>query len=195
VLKSPYAIAALVVFFGIFYAIYDFNSFYNEEIPRMQAERRNAETELARREAELKRLQNFAQNIETVKQEVRELNLQLESALESMPRSFNLSGLLRKLNLLAQNSGVDLSSFTPKTSEPAAGAKSFYSTIGIEFTMSGSFTQTLVFLDQITRLKRIINIDSLRMSSHEDADKVGAPKSSMAVVSTNATIETYRFSE
>jgi type IV pilus assembly protein PilO len=199
VLKSKYTIAAILIVLGVVYAVYQFYGFYNDELPKIQAKRIAAETELNNRENELRRLKNFAQNIESVKQELRELNLQLESALESMPRTFNLSGLLRKLSLLAQNSGVDLATFKPRaptndTNPTAAAAKekNFYSTITIDFTMNGSFTQTLVFFDQMTRLKRIININSLKM---RNSPVQGVNKAAVSNVFTEATIETYRFSE
>jgi type IV pilus assembly protein PilO len=192
---SKLSIPILVILAGLAIAVYQFYTFYTQEVPKLQSKRISAENELTTKEADLRRLKNFAQNIEAVKQELRELNLQLESALESMPRTFNLSGLLRKLSLLAQNSGVDLASFKPRAPsamEAAAADKNFYSTIVIDFTLNGSFTQTLVFFDQVTRLKRIINIDSLRM---RNTPTQGAPKGAVSNIFTEATIETYRFSE
>src|SRR5262249_43815023 len=115
--KNKMQVAAFVVLIGFGYAIYEFYDFSTTEVPKMENERLTKEKELGDRQNELKKLKDFANNIEVIKQELRELNLQLELALEHMPRTFNLSGLLRKLTMLAQNSGVELSSFRPKAQE------------------------------------------------------------------------------
>ena len=207
-LKSKVAISVGVFVSGVIYALVQLQAFYSEVMPEMKAQRGAVERQLAAKESDLRRLKDFAQNIDAVKGELRELNLQLESALESMPRTFNLSGLLRKLNLLAQNSGVELASFKPSdvTAAPApldpaataAKAKLFYSPIQIQFQVKGTYTQTLVFFDQVTRLKRIINLNQLKFAptgagNSAADDKRGAART--RTVATEATIETYRFSE
>jgi type IV pilus assembly protein PilO len=168
---------------------YYLQDFLTTEVVDMEKEIATIESDLGKKTNELKRLQDFAQNIERVKQELRELNLQLETALEHMPRTFNLSGLLRRFTMLAQNSGVELSSFKPKKSVDTAGA--FYATIGIDFELRGTFSQILVFLDQLSRLKRIINIESIRMRATE----MSQIKTVGALTTTQGSIRTYRFSE
>jgi type IV pilus assembly protein PilO len=185
-------IAVGIVVFGFLYAIYDIYGFRNEQVPRLDTETNKMQSDISLRQGELKRLQTFAHNIESVKQELKELNLQLESALEYMPRTFNLSSLLRKLTLLAQNSGVELPTFKPRKSDEKKGP-SFYSTVAIDVDLKGTFTQTLVFLDQLSRLKRIVNVEKLTMKAvptdkdHERAGNI--------LASTTATIRTYRFVE
>lgn len=185
-LKTLLAIIAA----GIGIAGYEFYSFYSSDVPEMEAKRTASDRELTNRKSELRRLQEFAQNIEVIKQELRELNLQLESALEHMPRTFNLAGLLRKLTMLAQNSGLELSTFRPKEKEEKVDG-AFYSVIGIDFETRGTYTQTLVFFDQISRLKRIINIDEVAMNTAEGS----AQRAGNTVLSTKAVVRTYRFSE
>lgn len=159
----------------------------------MEQERRALESAITGKQSELKRLQDFARNIETIKQELKELNLQLESALEHMPRQFNLSGLLRKLTMLAQNSGLELFTFKPSTSEDR-GDGNFYATMTIDFTLRGTFTQILLFLDQVSRLKRIINAEELKMSMQGEGNSPGT-KTSSSILTVAAKVRTYRFSE
>ncbi len=184
------SLAVLLVLAGVGYAAYEYYEFTTVDVPEMEAQRKAVETEFSARQNEYNRLKDFAINIENIKQELRELNLQLESALEHMPRNFNLSGLLRKLTMLAQNSGVELSAFRPSKSENK-GEGSFYSTITIDFDLRGSFSQNLVFFDQVSRLKRIINIESLKMSAKDVANSKGAT----VLADTVGTIRTYRFTE
>ena len=156
----------------------------------MEKERAEVEREVSLKQTELKRLLDFAQNIEAIKQELRDLNLQLEAALEHMPRTFNLSGLLRKFTMLAQNSGVELATFKPKRGE-GKNESAFYSTIGIDCELQGTFSQLLVFLDQLSRLKRIVNVESLRIRVSQG----GPQRSGSIMTSTQASIKTYRFAE
>ena len=178
-----------VVLAGIGYGGYEYYDFQSTEVVDMEGQRAALESTMRKKQDEVKRLQEFSRNIETIKVELRELNLQLESALEHMSRQFNLSGLLRKLSMLAQNSGLELSTFKPsQVEERSEGA--FYSTLAIDCTFKGSFTQILLFLDQVSRLKRIINADELRMQSAP-----GVARSQNAPLTVTAKLKTYRFSE
>lgn len=191
-MKSKLILAFLFLAGGFGYAAYEYYDFTTTEIPQMEAQRSEVERKFASKQQEYNRLKEFAQNIETIKQELRELNLQLETAQEHMPRQFNLSGLLRKLTMLAQNSGVELSSFRPAKQE-ARGDGTFYSTINIDFEMRGTFTQCLVFFDQVSRLKRIVNIESLKMVVR---DTSSSTRSNNGLVSeTTGQIRTYRFTD
>jgi len=185
-------VVLVIMLIGFGYAGYEFYDFYATDVPVMEKARVQKEQELAKQEVQLKKLQDFAQNIESIKQELRELNLQLETALEHMPRSFNLSGLLRKLTMLAQNSGLDLSTFRPGKDEvKTEGA--FYVATTINFELQGSFTEILTFLDQVARLKRIISIDHLDLSTRSVAGSEGKPGGVSLV--TTAVARTYRFAD
>ncbi len=180
----------VILLLGASYAGYIVYNFYSVDIPRMADEKQKIEAELAKKQGELKRLEDFAQNIETIKQELKELNVQLESALDYMPRSFNFASLLRKLTMLAQNSGLELSSFHPKKGEDKKNG-TFYSTAAIEFDLKGTFTQTLVFFDQLSRLKRIVSVDSLKFKAVDNS----GPHSGNVMLITQAAVKTYRFTE
>ena len=179
-----------IILIGVGYAGKEYYDFQSTDIPQMEAQRLSLETQITQKQSELKRLQEFARNIEQIKLELRELNLQLESALEFMPRQFNLAGLLRKLTLLAQNSGLELFTFRPSPKEERPQG-AFYSTLSIDFDLRGTFTQILVFLDQVSRLKRIINPEQLRLSADGNAkNRTGA-----MVLTTLAKVKTFRFAE
>ncbi|MBI1861838.1 MAG: type 4a pilus biogenesis protein PilO [Deltaproteobacteria bacterium] len=189
--KSKIPIAVGMVLVSLAGSAYYFNEFRETDVAQMESQNLALQAEIDKKTDELKRLRDFQLNIERVKQELRELNLQLESALEHMPRTFNLSGLLKHFTQLSQNSGVELASFKPKKGVDTQGHGAFYSTISIEFEIRGTFVHTLQFLDQIARLKRIINIESLKLrSADRDIAKIGG-----AVGVTQGVIRTYRFSE
>lgn len=173
-------------------SLYYFNEFKDTEVVQMDHEIRKLSSEMDTQTSELTRLRDFAQNIERVKQELRELNLQLDSALEHMPRTFNLSGLLKRLTELAQNSGVELSSFKPKKITDTQQTPAFYNAMNIEFELKGTYVHSLQFLDQVSRLKRIINVEMLRLRA---VDSAGATRSGGALAMIQGTFRTYRFAE
>lgn len=192
-MKQKILIAFIIIVAGAGYAAYDFFMvFQGEEYPRLEEAYKKAEGDLATKKKELHDLQDFSKNIEMVQKELKELQARLDSALEYMPRTFKLEVLLRKLTMVASNSGVEISSFRPKkgADDKAAGG-TFYSTIAIDFDIKGSFTQTLVFFDQLTRLKRIVNIDAIKIKPAENAPS----RSGATLAVTQASIKTYRFSE
>ena len=189
--KSKMPLAGAMVVMSALGTAYYVNDFQENEVVQMDQQLRQVATEIDKKTHELTRLRDFAQNIERVKQELRELNLQLESALEHMPRDFNLSGLLKRFTELSQNSGVELASFKPKKSNGSPGENNFYSVIDIDFELRGTYVHTLQFLDQVSRLKRIINVESLRLKAMDTTStRIGG-----AVAVTQGTFRTYRFSE
>lgn len=191
-MNRNYKISLVILLVGLGIAGYQLYDFRSEELPKLESEQQKKKAEVDAKIGELRKLQSFANNIENVKQELKELNLKLESVLEYMPRSFNLSSLLRKLTMVAQNSGVKLFTFRPSKTEEK-GQEGFYSSTTIGFDIRGSFTQTLVFFDQVSRLKRIVNVQSLRMVP----EAVNFNKNILGEVSatTACSVRTYRFSE
>ncbi len=181
----------IMIILGLAYTGYEAWDFYSSEIPQMEAARQAAENELTGKQRDLVRLRSFAQNIENIKRELGSMNVQLESALEHMPRNFNLSSLLRKLTMLAQNSGVELSSFRPRKAEDRTDG-AFYNTVSIDFDLRGSFTQSLVFLDQVSRLKRIIDLDEMKVSAPTENTTT---RGGSVVTDVRGVIRTYRFVE
>lgn len=198
-MKKNIQIGLFILLGGMGLAGYQLYTFQAEEVPKMEDARQKKNIALNAKVEELRNLQSFASNIENVKQELKELNLQFESLLEYMPRTFNLSGLLRKLTMLAKNSGVKMGTFRPSKSEEK-GPEGFYAMTTIGFELKGSFAQTLVFLDQLSRLKRIVNVQTIKINYVTDSSAAGVAASSTpgngpVIASTVASVKTYRFSE
>ncbi len=189
--KSKIPIALAMVVFAAGGSYYYFDEFKTTEEADLIRANQSLQSDIDQKTSELTRLRDFQMNIERVKQELRELNNQLEFALEHMPRTFNLSFLLKRFTELAQNSGVELSSFKPKKGVDSQGHGAFYSTISVDFEVKGTFVHTLQFLDQMARLKRIINVETLRLRAQDS----GVVKIGGAMAVTSGTIRTYRFSE
>lgn len=185
--KQKIQIAGGLVVFGLLFGAYSFYDFISHDVAKWEKQRRSKEMEVTNLKSELSRVSQFADNIQNIKQEFRELNLQLESALEYMPRDYQLAQLLRKMTLLAENSGVEIAAFRPQKNDETIG---FYNATDIEFTLKGGFTQTLVFFDQLSRLKRVLRVQTLKLAAEERAGRAGT-----IPTITTAMVRTYRLSQ
>ncbi len=187
-------LAGVLIFLGFAYTGYEFFDFYTVEVPALVQDRIVLESEFSGKQGEYQRLRTFVQNIESIKGELRELSLQLKTALDYMPPDFRLAELLRRLTALAQNSGVELVQFNPDTEEKRAEG-AFYATTNIVFEVNGAFAQCLLFLDQVSRLKRIINVAGISIEPSQTAVEIRTDRNGASRVHASGTLVTYRFAE
>jgi Tfp pilus assembly protein PilO len=193
--KKKFQLPILIVLAGLGYGVYLFYEFATEVIPKLEARLADKEAAVSGKNAELRRLRTFSENIEGVKLALRELNVQLETALESMPRNYDLSGLLRKLSVIGFNSGIEMSAFRPSPTAVKEG--DFYETSVVSFNLAGSFTQIMSFFDQTLRLKRIIRIEKVTLRSVASANVGGPAARGNTGVGSQAEVSAklYRFVE
>lgn len=171
ILRNKVMSALIILIGGAIYGAYSFYEFTNGQAQSMAQEIATVSSEISTLNSELKRIKKFAENIPAVKQSFREQSLQLESVLESIPRSYEFNALLKKFNLLAQSAGIEISSFRPQTTEKELG---YFKSSTIELNLRGGFVSTLVFLDQVSKLKRVVAFDEIKMNAQRStgsADK------------------------
>lgn len=181
--------ALLILVGGAIYGAYSFSEFINGQAKSMSEEITNMDREISSLKGELNRIKKFAENIPAVKQSFREQSLQLDSVLESIPRSFEFNTLLKRFNLLAQNAGVEVASFRPQSGESEQG---YFKSATIDLNIKGGFVPTLVFLDQISKLKRVVAFDEIRMTVTRGAATPGKETSSTDTV---VKLRAYRLSD
>ena len=188
-------LAAIILGLGVVWGGYEFYDFNSGDQVKLQREEETKAQAVNGSKIELSKLKNFAEGIKEIKTSLKKTNAEFEDALEFIPRNLDLSKLLAKLNVLARNSGIELDSFKPLKEEAAkAGTKSFYQTVNLEIQLRGGFSQTVMFLDQISRLKRIINVETLKMTVGS-VDTARLPSSLPIPVNTVINLKTYRFAE
>ena len=127
--------------------------------------------EIARGEATLAELQTKIQEGRAAKQqlpkfreEVRQLELELDKLLRILPARRNTPDLLRRIRSLAEQGDFALKRFTPKELQD----KEFFSEWPIEIAIDGSYHNLALFFDRISRFSRIINIEDLQISAISD---------------------------
>jgi len=127
--------------------------------------------EIARGEMTLSELQTKIQEGRAAKQqlpkfreEVRQLELELDKLLRILPARRNTPDLLRRIRSLAEQGDFALKRFTPKELQD----KEFFSEWPIELAVDGTYHNLALFFDRISRFSRIINIENLQISAVTD---------------------------
>lgn len=124
----------------------------------------------------------FANNLNQFKEEVSDLNQQLEKALTLLPKDREIPDLLRKITYTAEQSGLEVLLFKPLPEVP----KGFYAEVPVELRSQGTYRDILVFFDKISKLSRIMNISKISFTSP-------TAKDNQFFLSANFKITTFRF--
>jgi type IV pilus assembly protein PilO len=124
--------------------------------------------ELAAQEARLAELQTKIQEGRAAKQElpkfreeVRQLELELDKLLRILPARRNTPDLLRRIRSLAEQGDFTLKRFTPGLLMD----KEFFSEWPIAINVEGTYHNLALFFDRISRFSRIINIEDLTINA------------------------------
>jgi Tfp pilus assembly protein PilO len=97
------------------------------------------------------------------REEVRQLELELDKLLRILPARRNTPDLLRRIRSLAEQGDFTLKSFTPGS----LSDKDFYSEWPIEIHVEGTYHNLALFFDRISRFSRIINVEDLKINGSE----------------------------
>jgi type IV pilus assembly protein PilO len=130
--------------------------------------------------ASLKRAEKEA---ETLEKELAQSQEELTKLLMLLPDQKEIPGLLENVSRIGSKVGLENILFQP---QPEA-VQEFYAVIPIKLDLRGSFNDLGVFLDSISKLDRILKVESLALTRQKD--KQGS------LLQVTCTIVTYRFLE
>lgn len=104
-----------------------------------------------------------------------------ESAL-LLPKEKEIPALLTNISALGRGAGLDFLTFKPQAGVP----RDFYSEIPVEIKVRGPYHNMGVFLDQVSKLNRIVTVSNISM---------GGPKKEAGEMLLNSScrLVTYRF--
>ena len=146
-----------------------------QQITRQQAALRQLEDELIQK-------QSIANNLAQFKREKEILERRLQQALTELPNEANIDELIKSLAEVANKSGLTINDIQPQ----AERALSFYAEIPIVMAVTGNYHEIAVFLDALSKLARIVNVNNIKMVTPRQAgDKL--------VVSASYVATTFRF--
>lgn len=123
-------------------------------------------------EAKLAALQNkiqegraARQELPKFREEVRQLELELDKLLRILPARRNTPDLMRRIRSLTEQGDFALKSFNPG----GFADQEFFSEWPIRIELEGTYHNLALFFDRISRFSRIINIDNLEISARSGA--------------------------
>ena len=126
------------------------------------------ETRLTDLRAQIQEGQTAQRQLPRFREEVRQLELQLDRLLRILPARRNTPDLLRRVRALAEQGDFDLLRFTPG----GLVEREFYSEYPISMSLEGDYHNLALFFEQVSRFPRIMNIDNLEIDALRRDDSV-----------------------
>ncbi len=125
------------------------------------AQIKQLETTVAGLQATIKENDAKIKKLDELKAEVKALHERLRVLTEQLPPETEVSGLLRQLQNLINQSGLILKLWKPEKRKPHESG--LYDEIPIVLEISGGYHNVGVFFDKVSKLTRIVNIMNLKM--------------------------------
>jgi len=159
----------LLLFLLCGYLAFDYYQFKNEETSDFnlkKGELASAQLEVGKLKKKLSELEEFRKTVEAKRQKVRQLSAELEKSKGKLGEYADVAGVMKAVISQAQKSGLTVMGLKP------AEATKFEYVVqqGFEMTFTGVYVRVLVFMDRLTKLKRILNVESytLKPSTKQD---------------------------
>jgi Tfp pilus assembly protein PilO len=124
------------------------------------------------------------QELPKFREEVRQLELELDKLLRILPARRNTPDLMRRIRSLAEQGDFSLKRFNPGT----LAEKEFYSEWPISVNVEASYHNLALFFDRISRFSRVINIENLEISSVSGKQAAGATHTIAATFSAKTFV-------
>lgn len=132
--------------------------------------------------AELQKAKARASNRGKLQEELKLVEKRFAEAALFLPKEKEIPALLTNISALGRGAGLDFLTFKPQASVP----KDFYSEIPVEIKVRGPYHNMGSFLDQVSKLNRIVTVANISM---------GGPKSEAGemLLNSGCRIVTYQF--
>ncbi len=135
-------------------------------------------------EADVVKSRAVAANFKTFMKELEDLKARLNVAVQRLPDSTELPGLLTDVTSLGKKTGLEFRSFRPKKEVK----RGFYAEVPIDIELRGTYHNVAVFFDKIAHLPRIVRISKVSMSVADD-------RKDPPVLKVKGVAQTFRFVE
>jgi type IV pilus assembly protein PilO len=133
-------------------------------------------------EQKLTSLKAAAAKLEVLEKELEQAEEELAVLMTLLPDQKEIPGLLENVSRLGAKVGLENILFQPQPEIP----QEFYATIPIRLDLLGTFNDVGVFLDNVSKLNRILKVQSITLVR---------PKDKAGLLQVGCTIVTYRFLE
>lgn len=141
--------------------------------------------EVGEQEKKLATLKAAAAKVDQLEKELVKSEEELAVLMTLLPDQKEIPGLLENVSRLGSKVGLENILFQPQPEVP----QELHAVIPIRLDLVGSFNDFGVFLDNISKLNRILKVDTVTLTRYKD--RSGAATSSLLQV--GCTMVTYRF--
>ncbi len=172
-IKLAIAVACVVLPLGLFYFIFYMPNV--DAIVRLEGQQDTLRTAI-------KKAEKAANHLDEHKAAMDETRKKFDQLSTLLPKQKEIPDLLRNISDLGKGAGLDFISFIPGAETP----RDFYAEIPVNISIRGPYHNLGFFLDQVSKLDRIVTVNNVNMSS---------PRKSGGEMILNSTcrLVTYRF--
>jgi type IV pilus assembly protein PilO len=149
----------------------------------MKDQIRGQDAKLAELANKIQEGRHAQQELPRFREEVRQLELELDKLLRILPAKRNTPDLLRRIRALTEQGDFTLKRFTPGTLTDLE----FYSEWPIAIDLDGGYHNLAMLFDRVSRFSRIINI--------EDLNIIAKPPGSPNTISATFVAKTFVYKE
>lgn len=104
--------------------------------------------------------EGIAKNLEKYRAKVKDLDGELNKALQELPDSREIDELLAKVSDKVRDAGLEIRLFKPESEVK----REFFAEVPVQIEVTGTYHQVATFFDEVGRLSRIVNLDRFLMS-------------------------------
>ncbi|MHB1350518.1 MAG: pilus assembly protein PilO [Desulfobulbus sp.] len=140
------------------------------------------ETTKGKLNTEIATAKKAAAELDKVKASIAETEALFKETATLLPKDKEIPALLRNISDLGKGAGLDFLSFKPAPEVP----KDFYAEIPIDIQINGPYHNMGYFLDQISKLERIVTVDNIQMGG-------GKKEGAEMLLKSSCRLKTYRF--
>ncbi|WP_339134612.1 MAG: type 4a pilus biogenesis protein PilO [Candidatus Electrothrix sp. GW3-4] len=133
-------------------------------------------------QADVDKAKKAAKNLERHQKELEEVEKRFEEIAIVLPKTKEIPALLTGISDHGTSAGLDFNSFTPRQETP----KEFYAEIPISIQITGPYHNVGYFLDQVSKLERIVTVKDIKMGSPKNVE-------GEMMLSSSCNLLTYRF--
>ena len=153
-LKFKVAIAAGLLLLPIVVCFFLFFQPNHDEITTLSKHQKELEQKLEDVKKKLK-------DRPKLQKELEETTATFEESSRLLPKDKEIPKLLADISSLGTNAGLEFNAFRPQAEIP----KDFYDELPIEINVNGPYHNVGFFLDQISKLDRIVSVSNIKMGT------------------------------
>jgi type IV pilus assembly protein PilO len=139
---------------------------------------------IAEQQKKLVQLKDAAAKVEQFEKDLAASEKEFSELLALLPDQKEIPALLDSISQLGAKVGLENVLFQPQAEVP----QEFYATIPIKLDLAGTYQQVATFLDSLSKMHRILKVDTLTLSRTPSTGETG-------ILQVACTVVTYRFVE